>query len=173
MKIREATLADAVAIAQLHTDSWRNTYATVLSPAYLAQVVPAEREQVWRGRLAAPKENQRVIVAEMQDNIVGFACLFTEHHDAWGSCLDNLHIAAPYQGQGVGRALLGEVVRWCERKNPGMGLYLSVNQDNLRAQAFYRRLGARNAEPSVWSAPDGSQVPTFWFVWDSARLLSP
>jgi hypothetical protein len=49
---------------------------------------------------------------------------------------------------------------------------LLVNQDNVKAQAFYNSLGARNAENGVWNAPDGSEVPTYWFVWDKIGTLT-
>ena len=172
MKIRQAVPADAVSIAEIHTASWRNTYAAVLTSTYLAQNVPSERRQLWDERLSSPNENQRVIVAEIQEDVVGFACVFTKNHDSWGSYLDNLHVGTNYQGKGVGRALIGEVARWCESQSPGNGLYLSVNQDNLRAQRFYLDLGAHNAESGVWSAPDGSKVPTYWFAWNSVSLLA-
>lgn len=172
MKIRQAAPADAVSIAEIHTDSWRKTYVAVLSADYLAQNVPSERKQLWEERLSSPKGNQRVIVAEIQEVVVGFACVFAKHHGSWGSYLDNLHVGAKYQGKGVGQALLGEVAKWCESRNPGTGLYLSVNQDNIRAQRFYLDRGAHNAEPGIWNAPDGSKVPTYWFAWGSVGLLA-
>jgi GNAT superfamily N-acetyltransferase len=172
MKIRQSTLADATPIAEILTTSWRNTYAAVLSFTYLAQNVPSERKQLWDERLSSPKENQRVIVAETQEDVVGFAWVFTKAHDSWGSYLDNLHVGAKCHGKGVGRTLLGDAARWCESQNPGSGLYLSVSQDNLLAQRFYLELVAYNAASGVWNAPDGSKVPTYWFVWDSLGLLS-
>lgn len=172
MKLRPATLSDAVAIAALHAASWRSTYASVLRAEYLTDIVPTERRRLWMERLTSPKANQYVVVAEAQGSILGFACVFAEEHDAWGAYLENLHVETTSQGKGVGRALIAEVARWCEAHHPGRGLYLSVNQDNLRAQRFYLGFGARNAESSVWHAPEGSQVPTFRFVWDSAARLA-
>lgn len=171
MNFRHATLADAESIAELHAASWRSTYAAVLSAAYLTQA-PSERRQLWVERLTSPKVNQFVVVAEVHDCIVGFACAFADNHDAWGAYLENLHVSAAHQGKGIGRALLAEVAQWCESLSPGRGLYLSVNQDNRRAQHFYLRLGARNAESGVWSAPDGSKVPTFWLTWPSVARLA-
>jgi ribosomal protein S18 acetylase RimI-like enzyme len=126
---------------------------------------------VWAERLRAPEANQFVVVAEVSGCTAGFACVFAENHAGWGSYLENLHVSTTFQGRGIGSALLGEVARWCESRRAGGGLYLSVNQDNCRAQRFYLRHGARNAEPGVWSAPDGSSIPTFWFTWSSAASL--
>lgn len=172
MNLRHANLADAESIAELHAASWRSTYATALTAAYLTDTVPSERRKLWGERLISPKANQFVVVAEVHGCIVGFACVFSDNHSAWGAYLENLHVSATCQGKGIGRALLAEAAQWCESQSPGRGLYLSVNQDNLRAQQFYLGLGASNAETGIWNAPDGSKVPTFWFTWSSVDLLA-
>lgn len=169
--IRPATLADADAIAVLHAASWRRTYGQVLSAAYLERAALADRQAVWAQRFVVPATNQCVMVAEDEAGIAGFVCAYAAAHGQWGSYLDNLHVRESVQGQGIGKALLLRMARWCSEQAPGEGLHLSVNQDNLRAQHFYRKLGAKNAQPGVWNAPDGSAVPTFWFVWESAEAL--
>lgn len=172
MDIRFANPEHVAAIAALHASSWNATYSNELSQAYLRSVVPAERLEVWRDRFTHPKENQFVLVAEEDGAVVGFACAFVGEHPEWGSYLDNLHVRQSRQGRGLGARLLAEAASICERRCPGQGLYLSVNQTNLRAQQFYAALGAHNAGASVWNAPDGSQVPTFRFVWQSAAALA-
>lgn len=172
MNLRLATPGDAASIAALHALSWRLTYKDTLSEEYLEQRVVADREAVWSQRFASPKENQYVVVAEAESGLVGFACAFVGEHAGWGSYLDNLHVIKSMQGQGVGTALFVNVVQWCESQAPGRGLYLLVNQDNHRAQQFYFGLGARNTKSGVWSAPDGSSVPTYYFLWESLGPLA-
>ena len=46
-----------------------------------------------------------------------------------------------------------------------------VESSFIKAQEFYLFLGARNAQEGVWNAPDGSIVPTYWFVWDQLTGL--
>jgi ribosomal protein S18 acetylase RimI-like enzyme len=72
-----------------------------------------------------------------------------------------------YQNKGIGTALLDQVFEHCKADAKKTGLCLLVNQSNLRAQNFYLKNGARNQEPGIWDAPDGSTVPTFWFTWSS------
>jgi hypothetical protein len=50
-------------------------------------------------------------------------------------------------------------------------LCLLVNQNNARAQNFYLKLGGVNERADTWAAPDGSKVPTFWFVWRQLQAL--
>ena len=71
MEIREASAADTAAIAGLNTESWRNTYNRVLSEKYLELSVPKERDVVWKSRLDGAKNNQIVLVAEIDNSIVG------------------------------------------------------------------------------------------------------
>ena len=171
MKLRFATSCDAKTIAALHAASWQVTYRDALSADYLQRTVFAEREAVWTERFTSPKQNQCVLIAEDERDVIGFACAFAAEHAEWGSYLDNLHVKQSRQGKGIGKALLVNMARWCNLHAPGCGLYLSVNHDNHRAQQFYLGLGARNADSWIWNAPDGSAVPAYWFLWESVETL--
>lgn len=171
MNLRLATSSDAKTIADLHATSWQITYRDALSADYLQKTVVADRQTVWAERLASPKENQCVLLAEDESGVIGFTCAFAAEHAKWGSYLDNLHVKQSRQGQGIGKALLVNMLQWCNLYAPKHGLYLSVNHDNHRAQQFYLGLGARNADSWIWKAPDGSAVPAYWFLWESLETL--
>jgi hypothetical protein len=74
MRYREATFADAEAIATLHATSWRFAYRGAYSDAYLDGPVFGDRRKVWAEQLAIPVPNQHVIVAEKDGAMVGLAC---------------------------------------------------------------------------------------------------
>ncbi len=171
MNIITASVRHAGQIASLHWASWAATYGDVLTPDYLARIAPEERQRLWATRLSAPAAHQIVLVAEQAAQVIGFTCLYLAEHQQWGTYLDNLHVAAGWQGQGVGKRLLRAAAQVCEERCPGLGLYLLVNQANQRAQHFYQAQGALNAQPAVWHAPDGSVVPTFIFRWEQASAL--
>lgn len=172
MNIDFASSEHAEQIAALHAASWATTYRDVLSPNYLERVVPTERLAVWQERFGNPKANQFVLVVKEAGMVVAFACAFAGEHSDWGSYLDNLHVRQSHQGRGVGSSLLKQLAAICEQRCPGQGLYLSVNQSNLRAQKFYLALGALNSQAAIWNAPDGTSVPTFRFSWPSAAALA-
>jgi len=172
MKIRVASKDDVKYIADIHTLSWRNTYQSALTKQYLAEIVPKERSEVWESRLENPKSNQYVIVAESDGEIVGFGCVYSGENPEWGAYLDNLHISKSYQSKGIGKLLMVEIAQWCFKQEPEKGMCLLVNQDNAKAQGFYKKLGARNARTGIWNAPDGSIVPTYWLVWDNLNKLA-
>jgi len=171
MEIRKANYSDAEAIAELHTNSWRNTYKNALNADYLKNIVPSERKSVWLKRLSEPKTNQYVIVAENKGEIIGFSCAFAADNTDLGSYCDNLHVNPLYQGKGTGTMLLKKTAQYCFQQAPDVGMYLLVNQDNIKAQQFYETCGARNLKPGVWNAPDGSNVPTYILYWDTLSEL--
>ena len=47
MTIRAAGMADAVAIAQLHTRSWQTAYRGILSDDFLQGPLPENRRVLW------------------------------------------------------------------------------------------------------------------------------
>ena len=171
MQIREAIPSDALHIAHLHAENWRTTYRGVLTDAYLNNNVEAERLAVWRERFSEPALNQYIVVAEEQGEVAGFACVFGADDPQWGTLVDNFHVAQAVRRRGAGALLMGAVASWCMRAHADLGIYLWVLQSNIAAQKFYQRLGARNAESSVWQSPDGGAVPEFRLVWPNAEAL--
>lgn len=87
--------------------------------------------------LAAP--DKRTLIGEDAAGVpVGFAILenFDEETVPY---LVRMAVARP--GEGLGRALLAEVCDWVFAQSDAPRLELDVFEDNLRAQALYRRLG--------------------------------
>ena len=163
--LRDATADDVEAIAALHTANWRETYADILDPAYLAGPIEADRRAIWHKRLTEPPPDLEVAVAENDLGIVGFASLFHDRDPGWGGFVDNLHSAASVRGQGVGKALLVDAARRVVAREPDRGLYLWVFERNEGAVGFYRALGAKIAErlTSDWDkAPDEIRYRMHW-----------
>lgn len=173
MHIREANPSDLVAIADLHTQSWRTTYRGVLSDTYLDNALLAERKALWFERFTHPTPAQYIAVAEIDHTLVGLACAYGDHDARWGSLLENLHVARRYKGAGLGTKLVRHIAQWCARTQSTPGLHLWVLAPNTAAQGFYRRLGANPVEESVWDAPDGSRVAELRFVWPHLNTLTP
>ncbi|USD21901.1 GNAT family N-acetyltransferase [Microbulbifer sp. CnH-101-E] len=171
MKIRKASKHDVPTIANIHSVSWQENYRSVLSKQYLEDRVPMERMRLWKDRFEHPKSNQQVFLAEVEGNIAGFICLYMDNHPDWGTHLDNLHVRKGYHSMGVGKALFIEGARRAYQQAPHRGMCLLVNQDNIKAQSFYQKLGGRQVQESIWHAPDGSKVPTYWYIWEQLNEL--
>lgn len=171
MQIRDALPSDLDPIAQLHALSWRIAYRGILSDAFLDGDLVAERTALWRERFDTPAQQQRIVVAEKDGTLVGFACAFGAHDTQWGSLLENLHVAPGHKGSGIGAQLVGHVAQWCADSQEADGLHLWVLAGNTAAQAFYRRMGAEAVEDSQWDAPDGSRVAELRFAWPRLQPL--
>jgi GNAT superfamily N-acetyltransferase len=171
MSFRRAGLADAVAIAALHTHSWQTAYRGVLRDDFLDGPLAEDRRTLWRERLSgATSADQWVLIDEHGSQLRGFACAFLNRDPEWGTLLDNLHVAAKIKGQGLGRRLMSEVATWstehgCPR------LHLWAYEQNLAARGFYERLGGLITGTHAEIAPDGAVLNAVRFFWSDLSSL--
>jgi GNAT superfamily N-acetyltransferase len=173
MTIRAAGLADAVAIAQLHTRSWQTAYRGILSDDFLQGALPENRRVLWHGRLSeAERPDQFVLVDEHGGAIRGFACAFLEADPEWGCLLDNLHVVPDLKGKGLGRQLMTAVAEQAWRANPGGRLHLWAYEENLAARRFYEHLGGVNTLCHAELAPDGSELNVIRYCWSELSGLA-
>jgi ribosomal protein S18 acetylase RimI-like enzyme len=85
------------------------------------------------------------LIAEVEGVFAGL-CLFFPSFSTWqgrpGAYVQDLFVAKDFRGLGVGEKLLKQLAA-VTRARGGRYIRLSVNTGNLRAQAFYQRLGLR------------------------------
>jgi len=141
--IRDATIDDARAIAQVHVRSWRWAYRGQIPDEFLDRLSVAERESTWRDRLGSAARGPRCVVAEEDDGaVVGFAA-FGEPEDqappGAGELLA-IYLEEDVAGTGVGSRLLEHATRGL--RDQGWALAsLWVLGSNDRARRFYERAG--------------------------------
>lgn len=167
--IRPATSTDAATIAAIHCESWRDVYADLLDPAYLAGPIEADRQTVWADRFAHPLPTQKVLIAETAGGEpAGFVCLFRDHDARWGTLIDNLHVRPALRGRSIGETLLAAAIAGLDPAKP---FHLWVFEANTGGVRFYRRLGAEVAgrEPDDMPAAHGAHI--LRMVWQSAAGL--
>ncbi|PJJ72617.1 ribosomal protein S18 acetylase RimI-like enzyme [Diaminobutyricimonas aerilata] len=137
--MRAARITDALPMARVHVESWRETYRGLMTDELLDDPEFVDhRERFWRGALTdARYAANRVAVAVHDDAIVGIAMAgpSTEPDAAAGWHLHVLYVLASHHGIGVGEGLLDAVL------DAGQESSLWVADPNPRAQAFYRRHG--------------------------------
>lgn len=165
MRFREATAADATAVARLHAESWRTHYRGAYRDEYLDGDVFDDRLRVWAERLSTPPPNQFVVLAEEDDALTGFACVYGADDETWGSLLDNLHVRSGHQRRGIGAGLVAEVAAWCRANHAGCGLYLWVLDGNRGARRFYERLGAGDRGGEFSEPPGGGRIHGRRYAW--------
>jgi ribosomal protein S18 acetylase RimI-like enzyme len=169
----DASDGDAESIAALHADSWRRHYRGAYLDAYLDADVVADRQEVWRGRLAQPRKGQFTVIAGHDDEIVGFAHIILDEDPRWGSLLENLHVRADRKRTGIGSGLLSECARRLIRRRPEGSLHLWVLDQNTDAQAFYDSQGGGRVETQLRGPfPGGGRALGHRYHWtDPTRLV--
>jgi GNAT superfamily N-acetyltransferase len=141
--IREATPADAPAIASIHVRAWQSAYRGQLSDEYLDALNVADRVERQRMILAEPREGWRTLVAEKEGRILGFAVTGpSEDGDADPKTGEvyAIYLEPSRVGTGIGRVLFEHAVSDLRERGFATAT-LWVLETNERARRFYEVAG--------------------------------
>ncbi len=107
IRIRPATTEDAQAIAEVYVQTWRSIYAGLIPDSVLTGMKTERQAVVWMRRLA-DTSRMAVLVAEHDDEVIGFIGLGGSRMGPPGFVgeVQTLYVLDDYQGSGVGRGLL-------------------------------------------------------------------
>jgi GNAT superfamily N-acetyltransferase len=138
MLIREATIADARAIAEVHVDSWRTTYGGMLPDAFLAALSPDRSEELVRATFLKSEGRTWTYVAEDDEGtIVGFARGGPERsgHPEFTGEIYAIYLRQGAQRGGTGRGMMlanahrllasgiSSMLIWVLEQNPSRHFY--------------------------------------------------
>ena len=136
IQILHLTSEDIPEKAQVHAQSWQETYRGLLPDELNDTITPSFAEQVTR-----QMTELKTLVAKVDGSTVGYLSWMDqcrEHFtpsDAAEIC--NFYVLRAFQGRGIGRALLEAAL-----KEIGSGdVVLSAFCDNRPAIAFYEHMG--------------------------------
>lgn len=145
-ELRAAVPDDAAQMADVHIQSWRETYAGLMPPGFLARMTDDRmrelREANWRRTIHDGDEE--VYVAVRGGQVVAFASggALRPHMVIPGDYaaeVYTLYALKEVQGQGLGRRLLSEVARGLHgRGYRGMALWVLASNPTRQ---FYNHLG--------------------------------
>lgn len=127
-------------IARVTVQSWRETYSGILADHHFDDDALERRREQWAQFLATDPLPARLVVATVDDEVVGFACAGDARAAEQGFPaarplhLYAIYVLAAHHGSGLGQALLDDVLG-------GEPAQLWVLRGNARAIAFYARNG--------------------------------
>jgi ribosomal protein S18 acetylase RimI-like enzyme len=161
VRIRNATIADAPAIAAIHVRSWIATYATPPSDLGI-DVDIAHRTALWERRLQQEGIGRQTSVAVEEGAVTGFI-YFGPSPDAQDDPVAtgqvfSLHVEPELTNRGIGRRLTEHAVG--ELRAAGCSsATLWVVATNRQSRVFYERLGWRPDGKRRWEelAMEGEQ----------------
>lgn len=164
MRIREATPADAVPIADLHIRAWKVVYRGQMSDAYLDGLTVEDRlpNLVWS--LEHPPEDWRMWVAEDDGAIVGFASTGPSM-DADARPADRvaelfaIYVEPDRIGTGLGRALFTHAIDDLRARRFAAAT-LWVLETNAIARRFYAVAGWTEDGATTTERFDCENLPT-------------
>lgn len=139
---RDATPADAAAIAGLARETFAETFGHLYSPENLAAFLTSHTPADWARVLAEPDVAVRVI--EVDGALIGYARVGppTLPIEPRGRAVElrQFYLLKPWHGGGHAQTLMDWVIATA-RASGADKLFLSVFVDNVRAQRFYARYG--------------------------------
>ena len=126
---------------------------------------------VWYQRFNSPADNQVVTIAELDETIAGFCCVFLDDDPVFGSLVDNFHVSMNFQRSGVGTRLFKESARIILDKSENKKMYLWVFEANTNARIVYERLGGTRVETIDMENEDQTISETCRYTWDDVSKL--
>lgn len=139
--IRQAVVADAKAIAEVHVASWQSAYAGIVPASYLEALSVEPRERSWHKVLEAGRT--QVALAYVGDSLAGWVaygkCRDADRDASWGE-IEAIYLHPAQYGVGIGASLM----QHASQSLVLMGFSaasLWVLAENTRARKFYERAG--------------------------------
>lgn len=141
--IRKNELKDQEQMAKIKVDGWQSAYDKIVSSKYLNKL--DYKLQTARYVASFDEYKDLVLVADKNDEILGYSCFNLKKDDKYDSELVSLYIKPSEIRKGIGTSLFRETVKELlvhDKKN----MIVWCFKDNERAISFYQKLGGKKVE---------------------------
>ncbi len=165
------TAADAPQVARLHADSWRSAYRGILSDHYLDRQADAERASTWEARLSVADPACFGLMAWQGSTPAGFVYVVCDADPVFGALIDNLHVRPALRSAGIGAQLLAGAAAGIMARAMSRRAHLWVYDANVRARAFYARMGGAEVESTMKASVEGVLLPESRVSWPDVQTL--
>jgi ribosomal protein S18 acetylase RimI-like enzyme len=141
IEIRRAEAPDALALASIHNDAWRNAYQGIIPGPELDKLINRRGGKWWDGAI---RQGSRISILTFGDTVAGYANYGRNRARSliYDGEIYELYLRPEFQGLGFGRRLFTAA-----RRDLAQGEIRSLGvwalSDNESAVEFYRALGGR------------------------------
>lgn len=140
VEVRAASIADADELAAIAAATFPLACPPSADPADIAACI-AENLSAERFAHYLRDPRRRVLAARRDGRIVGYAMLIRDDVSGDGEVeLSKIYVLAEHHRSGAAAALMDAGLAWAA-EHSARAVWLGVNQNNERAQAFYRKHG--------------------------------
>ena len=162
---RKATVEDAPAVAEVHVESWRESFAGIAPPVFLDKMSVEKRENAFRQGFS--DETYKMFVAETADGkIVGFVDSGKSRNEnlQYEAELYAIYLLPEFQRKGIGENLF----RLCqnEMKGDNFNSMFLVALELSPYKSFYEKMGGRVVGKGA-HALAGIEFETLIYGWEA------
>jgi len=142
ISFREATVSDCLAVAQVHVQSWKESFAGIVPQTFLDKMSVEKRAKAFAVGFSA--DSYTMYVAEVQGRgVVGFAD-FGEPRESIGAYegeLYAIYLLPEFQRKGIGERLFNLGVDYFIGRGKGSMYLLALKVSPYRS--FYEKMGGQ------------------------------
>jgi ribosomal protein S18 acetylase RimI-like enzyme len=164
IKIRPARTQDATEIARIHVEAWRDAYAALLPPEYLARLDP--RIEAARWNRAESRRLENTLVADADGEVAGYAVIGPargQYAQPSGE-IYALYVETDWREQGVGRALVDAAFERFKKRGLARAVIWCL-EGNFAARGFYQRCGGNRLSHVKVEDVGGMPLPVVGYDW--------
>ncbi|BAT61821.1 putative acetyltransferase [Variibacter gotjawalensis] len=140
-EVRRAKTCDAAALAEIHDETWRNTYRGIIPGSELEKLISRRGPAWWQ---SAVRKGSRISLLVFGEQLAGYANYGRNRARSlsYEGEIYELYLRPEFQGLGFGRRLFSAARR--DLQASGMkNCVVWALSDNDNAIEFYRALGGR------------------------------
>jgi len=146
VKIRNAIISDSEKIARISVDTWRSAYTGLIDEKTLDNLSYLDKVNRWRNKIESLDNRTMIFVAEIDNELVGFALAGQDQQDPsinslhYKGELMAIYVSDKFQRKGIGTRLVRKVVDYFIENNVNSMCVWTI--ENNPFGKFYIKLGA-------------------------------
>jgi len=169
VQVKDASLDDAKAIADIHTSSWRDVYKNILPEGYLTNEIEQERRAFWHKKISNKDPSELVLTITSGEVIFGFIWITRTSEPGYDAVIEALHIDINAKNCGYGKQIMKAAVGRLIDQG-AKSICLRVFDDNVAAVQFYQRIGGIKDQSGI-DGFAGANAPDSRIGWKDINAL--